>query len=222
MKYRDTTSERKAQILSEKVAAIIIHWPRGWAIQPIPEDKWQAEAWLRVRGATDETEITFHAMWREERISVHGTFPSSKADRSQSFGPPYGVDRPSATLAMDREPKKAAADIMRRVVKPYLELLRDAIKRRDEYDAAVLAQRATTAHLAKVLDVDLGNDKNRTRFGTGGKVDTVEVFHDGKVSLELRDLTPQVAEILIRQVQNVEQAAKTPLFARSPVNVRQC
>jgi hypothetical protein len=223
MHYYPTTGEQKADILRDVVRAIVARLP-GWQIEPKPEDKWQAESWVRALGREPEAELSFHALWREERISVSGSFPKSKID-NQHFGPPYGVDRPSATIAMDREAGKAAADLTRRVIKPYLELLRDAKKRRDEYDAGLKAERSITAHLAGVACVDLGNRNDRNSFGTPGNVDQVEVHsYDGKVnvSLKLRNLTPQLAEMVIVQVQNCEQAAKTPLFDSAALDLRQC
>jgi hypothetical protein len=79
--------------------------------------------------------------------------------------------------------------------------------------------------LAGVACVDLGNRNDRNSFGTPGNVDLVEVHsYEGKVnvSLKLRNLTPLLAEMLIVQVQNCEQAVQMPLFDSEALDLRQC
>jgi hypothetical protein len=208
------------QKLDRLVRAIVACFPIGWRVEDPPADPWRAEMWLHAYGPEPESEISFHANWRESRLSVSGTFPKSRLDTdSTSFGPPYGVDRPSALVSMARPAHRLADDLKRRVLYPYLDLLEEAVKRRDEYDAARNAEREMARRLAELVGVQLGQNRPQNEFGACGKVDHVRVSHcDGRevVDLKLRNLPTWLAETIIRQVQAQEADEKA---AKETANV---
>jgi hypothetical protein len=206
-----TRPERIAQFY-ELVGAIVRQFPMGWRMEAPPADEWRAESWLHAYGPETDSELSFHVNWRERRLSVSGTFPKSRLDSdSTSFGPPYGVDRPSATVSMKRPIHRLADDLKRRVLYPYLDLLADAVQRRDAYDEGRRIERDTTRRLAELMGVNLGTQRPPNEFGAYGKVDTVRVSHsDGRerVDLKLRNLPTWLAETIIRQVQAQEADEK--------------
>src|SRR5262245_2045859 len=98
------TSERDEHIAKlDRLVRLIVtsYFPIGWRVEDPPADPWRAEIWLHAHGREPDSELSFHANWREKRLSVSGSFPKSRLD-STNFPPAYGQERPSATFAMDR------------------------------------------------------------------------------------------------------------------------
>jgi hypothetical protein len=160
--------------------------------------------WLHAYGPEPESEISFHANWRENRLVVSGTFPKSRLDPT-AFAPPYGVDRPNASVSMDRTPQRLADDLCRRVVFPYLALLEEAVKRRDAYDADRRIEAETSKRLARLIGVD---PRSPTDWYGREAVYRVQVHAaDGvpRIHLDLHYLALQTAEEIIRKA--LEQAA---------------
>jgi hypothetical protein len=212
-----SSSKELSEKLDQLVRSIVAYFPIGWRVTDSPEDMWAASAWRHARGPEPESEITFYATWREKRLSVSGAFPKSFTD-STAFGPPFKVERPSASVAMDRPPQKLAADLLRRVVWPYLAILEESLKRRDAYDADRALEREISLQLAAVIDSEADPSKfpsNYKQWYGNNKVYCVRVSADAlvaDVNLELHHLPVPLADKIVRLVKEhyAEQQAELP------------
>lgn len=138
---------------------------------------------------------------RHGRIALSGVYPYGFEPRNS----------PRITVDPNRDPARIAADVQRRLIGPYLPLLRQALEQQAAYQADAARKQAQREQLAEVLDAAVHDYSGQPRIywrGPGTSYGTVKV--ESSVDLELRGLPFDLALAICQAIQTYQEAPLTP------------
>lgn len=137
----------------------------------------------------------------EDRIECSGIYPDN-IDGDKRTARDWGVlssieKAPIATVSASRDPVKAAKDISRRVLTPYLPLFKACLERLQKQQRENASTQETARDILGVIGAEphMVHTWSRTRFHT--PVDG-ELYVGNHIELTLKDLTPDQAKRIMQ------------------------
>ena len=178
-----------------------------WTLNP---DIANAEIRQSLRGPSDKT-IYFTAppYQKEARIEIYGGYPRGP----QGEWMLYRAKVPKITVAKNRAPEQIAADIQRRFLPRYEQAFNRAQDEKKRLEEKLRRQAEIIAGLVSVLGYDRSHIRQyRDRVSFTGKttgsdgeethriMGTAQIMFEDKIKLELRYVTPSLAQAIIGMV----------------------
>lgn len=142
-----TLASRIAEELSKTTGA---PWTRTARLE---DENWRAE----IAGPGEQKLFLSNIWGGRGRLYISGSFPDG-------VELPYKAERPSITVAETKEPDKIAADVTRRLLPTYVELLIVVLDKRTKAEAFEAGRKRLAAEVAIVVN---GNVKGEMVYSKG-------------------------------------------------------
>jgi hypothetical protein len=144
------------KITARDLAASIVPYLDGFTLEP--DTNGNGSQFARLVHADGRSFHFYVATYGKHVAEIRGDYPGDRNDSPLR----YNETAPSINVSATREPKAIAADIMRRFMPAYVELLakyREAVSKRESAEAS---RKAACEKLAAMLDVEY---RESTKYG---------------------------------------------------------
>ena len=184
----------------ELIAGIGEHLAGNWELTPNPED-WAMGAHL----VDPDLHTSLYFNHHDGKLHVSSDLPKDAKGKTpyvEGYGP-LGKRMPSINVSFSKTPEQIAADIERRLMPEYMDILMKALSRIASSDAYHSKTEGFAGQIAKLAGVEAKGNKvdfyHSPHPVLNGTISRAEVYDD-EVGLELRlshEMTMEVLEFLI-------------------------